>query len=143
MPVFVGWPETSTSLPTSSVLLSSSDTSHPAARKSKSIIRARVCASLKSKPDSDSKPFLAASIACWSIACFSLAASFCASDCAFSAAFSSSSACLRRASFSCSLAFSLLFWWQKKPSYRMFVQVPGSIFIGLIGLYWTIERVVG
>lgn len=41
------------------------------------------------------------------------------------------------------IAFMLLFWMRNKPSYRMFVQVPVSMFIGLIGLYWTIERVIG
>lgn len=41
------------------------------------------------------------------------------------------------------IAFALLFGIRNKPSYRMFVQVPGSLFIGLIGLYWTIERVIG
>lgn len=41
------------------------------------------------------------------------------------------------------VAFALLFWLRNKPSYRMFVQIPGSLFIGMIGLYWTIERVLG
>lgn len=40
-------------------------------------------------------------------------------------------------------AFCLLFWWRNKPSYRMFVQIPASAIIGLIGLYWTFERVIG
>lgn len=40
-------------------------------------------------------------------------------------------------------AFCLLFWLRNKPSYRMFVQIPASAIIGLIGLYWTFERVIG
>ncbi len=40
-------------------------------------------------------------------------------------------------------AFAMVFWWRNKPSYRAFVQIPGSVFIGMIGLYWTIERVIG
>ncbi|MBU2917431.1 HupE/UreJ family protein [Psychrosphaera sp. F3M07] len=36
----------------------------------------------------------------------------------------------------------LLYSWSKKPSYRMFVQIPGSVLIGFVGLYWTIERLL-
>lgn len=39
-------------------------------------------------------------------------------------------------------AYVLFYYWRHKPSYRFFVQVPLSIFIGLIGVYWTIERLV-
>jgi hypothetical protein len=40
------------------------------------------------------------------------------------------------------VAALLLYSWSKKPSYRFFVQIPGSILIGIVGLYWTIERVL-
>jgi hypothetical protein len=40
------------------------------------------------------------------------------------------------------VAALLLYSWSKKPSYRLFVQIPGSILIGIVGLYWTIERVL-
>ncbi|MDU0112779.1 HupE/UreJ family protein [Psychrosphaera aquimarina] len=40
------------------------------------------------------------------------------------------------------LAGILLYSWSKKPSYRMFVQIPGSVLIGFVGLYWTIERLL-
>lgn len=37
-------------------------------------------------------------------------------------------------------AMVLFYQWSKKPSYRVFVQIPGSVLIGFVGLYWTIER---
>lgn len=40
------------------------------------------------------------------------------------------------------VAGALLYSWSKKPSYRMFVQIPGSVLIGFVGLYWTIERLL-
>ena len=40
------------------------------------------------------------------------------------------------------VAFILLFKWHNKPSYRFFVQMPLSILIGIVGLYWTIERIL-
>lgn len=40
-------------------------------------------------------------------------------------------------------AYCLLFWIRNKPSYRVFVQIPASAIIGLVGLYWTFERVIG
>ncbi len=39
-------------------------------------------------------------------------------------------------------AMVLFYRWSKKPSYRVFVQIPGSLLIGFVGLYWTIERVL-
>lgn len=39
-------------------------------------------------------------------------------------------------------AFMLLYFWRNKPSYRMFVQIPASVVIGLIGVYWTLERTI-
>ena len=40
------------------------------------------------------------------------------------------------------VAAVFLYSWSKKPSYRMCVQIPGSILIGLVGLYWTVERLL-
>jgi hypothetical protein len=40
------------------------------------------------------------------------------------------------------VAMLLLYSWSKKPSYRFFVQIPGSVLIGIIGLYWTFERLL-
>lgn len=38
---------------------------------------------------------------------------------------------------------SLLFYrWRNAPSYRLFVQVPLSIGVGLVGLYWLVERII-
>jgi hypothetical protein len=34
-------------------------------------------------------------------------------------------------------------WWRQRPWYRARVVVPGSIVVGLIGVYWTIERLGG
>jgi hypothetical protein len=33
-------------------------------------------------------------------------------------------------------------WFRNKPWYRPVIVVPGSLLIGLIGLYWTWERIV-
>ena len=41
------------------------------------------------------------------------------------------------------VAAALLMAWSKKPTYRMFVQIPLSAIIGLIGAYWFVERVFG
>lgn len=41
------------------------------------------------------------------------------------------------------IAAALLMAWSKKPTYRMFVQVPLSAIIGVIGVYWFVERVFG
>lgn len=41
------------------------------------------------------------------------------------------------------VAAVLLMAWSKKPSYRMFVQIPLSAVIGAVGLYWFVERVFG
>jgi hypothetical protein len=40
------------------------------------------------------------------------------------------------------LAFAATFWLRKKTTYRTWVQVPLSLSIGVIGLYWFIERTV-
>ena len=40
------------------------------------------------------------------------------------------------------VAAVFLYSWSKKPSYRMCVQIPGSILIGLVGIYWTVERLL-
>lgn len=40
-------------------------------------------------------------------------------------------------------AYCLFFAMRNKPSYRVFVQIPISAIIGLIGLYWTFERLIG
>lgn len=39
-------------------------------------------------------------------------------------------------------ALVLFYTYSKKPSYRMFVQIPGSVLIGFVGLYWSIERLL-
>lgn len=40
------------------------------------------------------------------------------------------------------LVAALLTWWfSKKAGYRHYVQIPFSIVIGLVGLYWFVERV--
>lgn len=41
------------------------------------------------------------------------------------------------------MATVLFYFWSKKPSYRMFVQLPLSAIIGVVGSYWFIERVFG
>ena len=35
------------------------------------------------------------------------------------------------------------YWWQAKPWYRQRFVVPASMLIGAIGLFWTVQRVVG
>ncbi|MEE8523692.1 MAG: HupE/UreJ family protein [Thermoanaerobaculia bacterium] len=40
-------------------------------------------------------------------------------------------------------AFAAVGWWRDRPWYRSRVTVPASALIGLIGLYWTIERFWG
>ena len=32
-------------------------------------------------------------------------------------------------------------WWRKESWYRSFIVVPASVFIALVGLYWTWERI--
>ncbi len=39
-------------------------------------------------------------------------------------------------------ALVAFYWWSKKPSYRMFAQIPFSLIIAIIGLYWTVERIL-
>jgi hypothetical protein len=41
------------------------------------------------------------------------------------------------------LAFAATFWASKKPWYHRFVVVPASAAIALVGLYWTITRILG
>ena len=40
------------------------------------------------------------------------------------------------------LAWVLLYRASKWPSYRAFIQVPASLVIGAVGLFWTIERLI-
>ena len=40
------------------------------------------------------------------------------------------------------IAFALVGWFRKETWYRSAVVIPGSALIALIGLYWTIERVL-
>jgi len=40
------------------------------------------------------------------------------------------------------VAGMLLYSWSKQPSYRICVQIPGSILIGIVGVYWTVERLM-
>lgn len=40
-------------------------------------------------------------------------------------------------------AFLLFFKWSKHPTYRKYVQIPGSAIIGLIGMFWVFERTIG
>ncbi len=40
-------------------------------------------------------------------------------------------------------AFVAVGWWRDRPWYRTRVAIPASVVIGLIGLYWTIERLWG
>lgn len=40
-------------------------------------------------------------------------------------------------------AFCLLFAVRHKTSYRKWVQIPASLAIGAVGLFWTVERVLG
>lgn len=39
-------------------------------------------------------------------------------------------------------AMVLFYRWSKLPSYRMFVQIPGSLVIGGFGLFWFVERII-
>ncbi|HEX9698989.1 MAG TPA: HupE/UreJ family protein, partial [Acidobacteriota bacterium] len=39
------------------------------------------------------------------------------------------------------LAFAALGWFHRRPWYRARIAVPLSVAIGLIGLYWAVERV--
>jgi hypothetical protein len=41
------------------------------------------------------------------------------------------------------LAFVLTGWIRDDTVYRRYVAVPGSALIGLAGLYWTVQRLVG
>ena len=40
------------------------------------------------------------------------------------------------------VALALFYRVSKWPSYRAFVQVPASLIIGAIGLFWTVERII-
>jgi len=33
-------------------------------------------------------------------------------------------------------------WFRNKPWYQAVIVIPGSLMIGLVGLYWTWERIV-
>ena len=41
------------------------------------------------------------------------------------------------------LAFLVLGWWRNRDWYRARVTIPFSLLISVIGLYWTVERVIG
>jgi hydrogenase/urease accessory protein HupE len=38
------------------------------------------------------------------------------------------------------LAFALTFWWMKKPPFEKFRKIVSGL-IGIVGLYWTVERI--
>ena len=40
-----------------------------------------------------------------------------------------------------SLVFTATFWLKEEHSYRKFAVIPGSSFIAIMGVYWTVERV--
>lgn len=40
------------------------------------------------------------------------------------------------------VAFGLVFWVRNRPAYRAWVVIPASSAIALVGIYWTIERLV-
>lgn len=40
------------------------------------------------------------------------------------------------------LAFLATFWWMKDPAFEKFRKIASGL-IGLVGLYWTVERIVG
>jgi hydrogenase/urease accessory protein HupE len=40
------------------------------------------------------------------------------------------------------MAFALTFWFMKKPAFEKFRKIASGA-IGLVGLYWTVERIVG
>ncbi|MUH72158.1 HupE/UreJ family protein [Psychrosphaera haliotis] len=39
-------------------------------------------------------------------------------------------------------ATAVFYFWSQKPSYRAFVQVPMSVIIALVGLFWFFERIL-
>ena len=41
------------------------------------------------------------------------------------------------------LAFLAFGWWREQAWYRLRIVIPCSLFISAIGLYWTVERVLG
>jgi len=41
------------------------------------------------------------------------------------------------------LAFAAVGWLRKRENYRSLIIIPGSLAIAIIGIYWTIERVLG
>jgi hydrogenase/urease accessory protein HupE len=40
------------------------------------------------------------------------------------------------------LAFALTFWWMKKPPFEKFRKIASGL-IGIVGVYWTVERIMG
>ena len=40
------------------------------------------------------------------------------------------------------LAFVLTFWWMKKPPFEKFRKIASGL-IGIVGIYWTVERIMG
>ena len=41
------------------------------------------------------------------------------------------------------LAFALVGWWQKRTWYRARIAVHASLLIACIGVWWTVQRVMG
>ena len=41
------------------------------------------------------------------------------------------------------ICFALVGWFQRRAWYRSAIVVPASVFIALVGLYWSVDRVIG